>query len=817
MAVLNAMQSRELGTTGDIEVLVSTDPKPWAIGLDTLVISAGPSGFGGLGRALEEAFPALGLSGDERLNGVRAGTVLTFDLRSRPAAPAKVSRRTASTLPTDLARIVVARIHDSDSPPTMHNVAMTALSAIGAAAASGAERLGLSLLGTEALGLDIATIANAIVPAVRATLAQGDHAPIKQLVFVTKDSTTADAIRTAWLAAETDANVNLQMLADGPIDDPANDVLGYSEYARALAFVIDHPRTGTPLTVAINAPWGAGKTSLARMVARVLKDRPRVNEPPIPCWFNAWYHDDSPNIVSALAAAVARAAASERHLVRRLSDPLPSQLLSPHGKRRRHFVTAGLTVVAAVFALALTITGRLDELTQEGRLTVSAVITLIPAAAGAFAQVRGTASDIGSLVRSPRSALTSGALVEVREDLGRLIHQATRRGRYRNRPENRRRLVVYIDDLERCQPARSIEVCEAVSSLLSLQDVVIVLIGDIQTLAIAADIKYKDLAPRYRTGSLSSADETPAASFGQLYLEKIVQFRFDVPTHDYADLRALAKRMLPGKPEETKQQTVVSRDESAARRTAEAPLAMDAEGPDEPEAAAGDDDDTTEATTVDSPTADDAAALGAFARFRRWVTGPLARRRARKRRLRDAENARFIEQGGTPTSSIEEQERAQALLEEQRATRLIDGRYVLESYNAVAELTRPLPRDVKRLLNRLRFTLRLCNDRELIKPSLLSTAAIGKWALVSERWPDLQSAISQDPSRLAELEKSLEEPETKLAETEAFRTAMKEIVPAYANSRDLYMLISAPPKLGDVAASLANFRPPKPNNGSSAN
>jgi hypothetical protein len=795
VAVLNALQTRKLGTSGVIDVLISTDPKPWAINVDTLVVSAGPSGFGELGQALEEAFPSLGLAGDPQLRDLAAGNVMTLDLRNRPVVPTSGPSRRTSRLPADLAHVVVARINDSDTPPTIDGITLTALAAIEAAAASGAHRVGVSLLGTGVLGLDIATIANAMVPAVRTTLAQGDHGSIEQLVFVTKDSITADAIAAAWTAAETDANVNLQMLADGPIDDLANDVLGYREYATALAFVIDHPKTGTPLTIAINAPWGAGKTSLAKLVARVLKDRPRENDPPIPCWFNAWYHDDAPNIVSALAASVARAAARERSVLRRLRDPLPSQLLSPRGKRRRHFVTASLTVVAAAIALAFTIAGSFEELTPGGQLTLPVVITLIPVAASTLAQVRGTATDVGSLVRSPRSALTSGALIEVREDLGRLVHQATRRGRDGSRPENRRRLVVYIDDLERCQPARSIEVCEAVSSLLSLEDVVTVLIGDIQTLAIAADIKYKDLAPRYRGGSLSSADETPAASFGQLYLEKIVQFRFDIPTHDYAELRALAKRMLPGRQEERGRQAVAVPDEPDMPGVAEPPVPMDAAAPDEPEG--------NETPPVPSPAPDDAAALSIYSRFRRWVTSPLARRRARLRRLRDAENARLIEQGGMPPSSSEDQERARALLEEQRATRLIDGRYVWESYNAVAEMTRPLPRDVKRLLNRLRFTLKLCNDRELIKPRLLSTPAIGKWALVSERWPDLQSAISQDPSRLGWLEENL-------ASGADFSVLMKELAPAYANSRDLYTLIVTRPMLGAVAASVANFRPPKP-------
>lgn len=44
------------------------------------------------------------------------------------------------------------------------------------------------------------------------------------------------------------------------------DNLGYGAYADAVASFIRHPETRPPLTIGIKAPWGAGKTSLMRMV-----------------------------------------------------------------------------------------------------------------------------------------------------------------------------------------------------------------------------------------------------------------------------------------------------------------------------------------------------------------------------------------------------------------------------------------------------------------------------------------------------------------------------------------------------------------------
>lgn len=44
------------------------------------------------------------------------------------------------------------------------------------------------------------------------------------------------------------------------------DTVGYAAYAEAIARGIQHPDTRPPLTIGIKAPWGAGKTSLMRMV-----------------------------------------------------------------------------------------------------------------------------------------------------------------------------------------------------------------------------------------------------------------------------------------------------------------------------------------------------------------------------------------------------------------------------------------------------------------------------------------------------------------------------------------------------------------------
>jgi KAP family P-loop domain len=49
------------------------------------------------------------------------------------------------------------------------------------------------------------------------------------------------------------------------------DTVGYRAYADAIARGIQHPESRPPLTIGIKAPWGAGKTSLMRMVQERLE------------------------------------------------------------------------------------------------------------------------------------------------------------------------------------------------------------------------------------------------------------------------------------------------------------------------------------------------------------------------------------------------------------------------------------------------------------------------------------------------------------------------------------------------------------------
>jgi CMP-2-keto-3-deoxyoctulosonic acid synthetase len=104
---------------------------------------------------------------------------------------------------------------------------------------------------------------------------------------------------------------------------------------------------------------------------------------------------------------------------------------------------------------------------------------------------------------------------------------------------------VFIDDIERCKPPRSVEVLDAVNQLMSHKGVVVVFLGDMSAVAAAAQLKYKDLAEIFVPSAgiaLTGADRGKEA-FGRLYLQKIVQFQFDLPIPPTSKIRQFMKQM----------------------------------------------------------------------------------------------------------------------------------------------------------------------------------------------------------------------------------------------------------------------------------
>jgi hypothetical protein len=281
-------------------------------------------------------------------------------------------------------------------------------------------------------------------------------------------------------------------------------------FANALCLVVDHERTATPLTIAISAPWGGGKSSVGGMMQTLLERRVarrHGDDARLVCWFNAWEHEDASHLGAALAGAVAREASRHRSWWRRALFPLPSAMLEAGERLRRTLSIAAICLVVAgllaVLEPKLHVAGALigeDALSAAGGGVAIVAMLLLR-------RVFATAKSAARFIDDPRSAATRGSMAEVKHQLGTLIRHATRDGW----------LVILVDDLDRCESARALEVCRVASQLLAHEGVVTILLADMSRISESAAIRYAAGSD----GSDAAEATRQVGDVGRRYLEKI--------------------------------------------------------------------------------------------------------------------------------------------------------------------------------------------------------------------------------------------------------------------------------------------------------
>jgi hypothetical protein len=260
---------------------------------------------------------------------------------------------------------------------------------------------------------------------------------------------------------------SLSVLSDAP-SDLDDDRLEFRRYVVALTQVIMSEATQTPFTIGVFGAWGSGKSSLLEMIDQSLADNHA--DKVVRVRFNPWIHRREPNMLLPLLLTLQGALAEDR-------------------KQRFTAVThriGGLLVKLSAGVLL----GRLSG----GGVTLEGINQL----AQEYAAQR---SQVDSQTRNLRATLQEQA-------------DAIR--------DNGARLVFFIDDLDRCQPAEIIDLLESVKLFLDLRNVFIII-------AIAKDIVEEGIAFKYRDFGFSGEK---VLTIADEYLDKMIQLPLYLPPID---------------------------------------------------------------------------------------------------------------------------------------------------------------------------------------------------------------------------------------------------------------------------------------------
>ncbi len=296
-------------------------------------------------------------------------------------------------------------------------------------------------------------------------------------------------------------------------DQPASrDLLNFGEFSAALRDVIVNPGTRTPFIVGIFGRWGTGKTTLMRMIERDLASAGATT-----VWFSAWLYGQEKEIWAAfLQSLTTRLAARLRWTDKlRFSAAVFRRGLSgemllyqlPEYLWRAALVAAPLIAAAA---LSRTMATEAAAALQSGGVVASAVLAgwvlLKPAVAAIQREVR---PDF-NVYRSIDFDKHVGFLERFREQFARIVASL---------PEGNRRVVIFVDDLDRCGPDKALELLDAIKIFLDVP-------GCVFVLGIDLAIVQQALAKRYPDDRVAQRE----------YLSKIVQLPFQLPPLTADDL-----------------------------------------------------------------------------------------------------------------------------------------------------------------------------------------------------------------------------------------------------------------------------------------
>jgi nucleoside-triphosphatase THEP1 len=243
-------------------------------------------------------------------------------------------------------------------------------------------------------------------------------------------------------------------------------------------------------------------------------------------WLNAWKFDNQEEVWASLALATMEQIKQKHGLFWRLRFWLELTF-------SRFSFWSGLWQVVKQFLLPLifaavlatyntiieSVTTPLDAFTQYGSplLWAGFVISGILSISSIFKDPFQI--PLEKVFDSPNYKDKVKFLTHFEKDFARIVRAAIKNGF----GWKRSKLVIFIDDLDRCEPPRSADIVEAINLFLDAEGCVFVIGMDSESVARSIEVKYKDLFERMR------AENTGVVSLGRLFLDKIVQIPFSVP------------------------------------------------------------------------------------------------------------------------------------------------------------------------------------------------------------------------------------------------------------------------------------------------
>lgn len=285
-----------------------------------------------------------------------------------------------------------------------------------------------------------------------------------------------------------------------PDNETEIDLLYYEAISKTVIDLLNSAGD-TPLTIGVHGDWGAGKSSILKMLAAEFED----SEDTLCIVFNGWLFQGLEDTKAVLIETIIEELERNRTLTA-AAKKKAGDLLKRVNWMKVAKKMGGLTFTAAT-----------------GIPTADQLKSLIAAAKGFLGDAGDfAAEDVEAFITEGESYLNDAEPETVpehihafREEFSDLLREA-----------KVNRLIVVVDDLDRCLPETSIETLEAIRLFLFVPGAAFVIAADEAMIEYAVKKHFPDLP----------LTQGPA-SYAQNYLEKLIQVPFRLPPLGYVETR----------------------------------------------------------------------------------------------------------------------------------------------------------------------------------------------------------------------------------------------------------------------------------------
>ena len=354
------------------------------------------------------------------------------------------------------------------------------------------------------------------------------------------------------------------------------DHMDFNQYAIAITSFLTSPDTHGPISISIQAPWGAGKSSLMHQVRHILDaDREGSTEKKHATiwnvlsflnrsgrdesaatteknraagaaeigrekrwtvWFNAWKYESSEQVWAGLVDAIVsqvseRMSVADRELfllrlnLARIDDgevrkKIYDRLASYWWVGARWILLLGVSAVAGLFAL-------LDEPAAIAKWSLGglgSILSLWLLRAWNKVGDEPATFSLAEYVKVPDYGKSMGVVHQIHEDLQRIISVLPKRIPSRGGPAVTQPLVIFVDDLDRCSPNKVASIVEGINTFLASDQPEFMFVIGMDPQMVAAALEHAHQAVKLYLPSYEQG-----VPLGWRFMDKFIQLAFTIP------------------------------------------------------------------------------------------------------------------------------------------------------------------------------------------------------------------------------------------------------------------------------------------------